>query len=351
MIRVLVVDDSAVVRKALSKGLDAYPDIEVVGTAVDPYVAREKIVRLTPDVITLDIEMPRMDGLSFLEALMKHRPVPVVVVSSVTPERSTQALRALALGAVEVISKPGSAFTVPDVAERLVAAIRVAARSRPRAAERKPTPRVFRSTLTTTHKVIAIGASTGGTQAIEQVLAGFPPDAPGTVVCQHMPAAFTGSFAARLNDACALEVREARDGDEVLPGLVLLAPGDRHMVLVRQGARYAVRVKNGPPVHHQRPSVDVLFDSVARAAGANAVGAILTGMGSDGATGLKAMRDAGARTVAQDESSCVVFGMPKEAIRMDAVDRVVPLGRVTATLFELLGAGSGERTPAPAGSR
>jgi two-component system chemotaxis response regulator CheB len=338
MIRVLVVDDSAVVRKALSKELSAYSDIEVVGTAVDPYVARDKVVRLSPDVLTLDIEMPRMDGLSFLEALMKHRPMPVVVVSSVTPERSTQALRALSLGAVEVISKPGSAFTVPDVAERLVAAIRVAARSRPRVAERTATPKVFPGTLTTTHKVIAIGASTGGTQAIEQVLAGFPPDAPGTVLCQHMPAAFTGSFAARLNEASALEVREAKDGDEVLPGLVLLAPGDRHMVLIREGARYAVRVKKGPPVHHQRPSVDVLFDSVARAAANNAVGAILTGMGSDGASGLRSMRDAGARTVAQDEDSCVVFGMPKEAIRLEAVDRVVPLDHVTDTLFELLAA-------------
>jgi len=336
MIRVLVVDDSAIVRKVLSRELEAYSDIQVVGTAVDPYVAREKIIRLSPDVITLDIEMPRMDGLSFLEVLMKHRPVPVVVVSSVTPERSAQALRALALGAVEVISKPGSAFTVPDVAERLVSAIRVAARSRPRPAEPTPTPRVFQNTLTTTHKIIAIGASTGGTQAIEQVLAGFPPDAPGTVMCQHMPAAFTASFAARLDAASALDVREARDGDEVLPGLVLLAPGDQHMVLQRQGARYAVRVKDGPPVHHQRPSVDVLFDSVARAAGANAVGALLTGMGADGARGLKAMRDAGGRTVAQDEASCVVFGMPKEAIRAGAVDEVVPLNRITPTLFDLL---------------
>lgn len=336
MIRVLVVDDSAIVRKVLSRELETYADIEVVGTAVDPYVAREKIIRLSPDVITLDIEMPRMDGLSFLEALMKHRPVPVVVVSSVTPERSTQALRALALGAVEVISKPGSAFTVPDVADRLAAAIRVAAHSSPRPAPRRPTPQVFPATLTTTHKIIAIGASTGGTQAIEQVLAGFPPDAPGTVMCQHMPAAFTASFAARLDAASALDVREARDGDEVLPGAVLLAPGDRHMVLQRQGARYSVRIKNGPPVHHQRPSVDVLFESVARAAGANAVGAILTGMGADGARGLQSMHEAGAGTVAQDEDSCVVFGMPKEAIRAGAVDRVVALKRVTATLFELL---------------
>ncbi len=336
MIRVLIVDDSAVVRKVLTRELAAYPDIEVVGTAVDPYVAREKIVRDQPDVITLDIEMPRMDGLSFLEALMKHRPMPVVVVSSVTPERGQQALRALSLGAVDVISKPGSAFTVPDVAGKLVEAIRTAARSRPRAAAQDAaTPRV-KSALTTTHKILAIGASTGGTQAIERVLTAFPPDAPGTVICQHMPAAFTGSFAKRLDSASAMEVREARDGDAVIPGLALVAPGDYHMVLQRKGARYSVRIKNGPPVHHQRPAVDVLFDSVARASGANAVGAILTGMGADGAAGLRAMRDAGARTVAQDEASCVVFGMPKEAIRQGGAERVVPLDRITATMFELL---------------
>ncbi len=336
MIRVLVVDDSAVVRKLLARELDAYPDITVVGTAVDPYVARERIARLEPDVVTLDIEMPRMDGLSFLEALMKHHPLPVVVVSSVTPENGAQALRALALGAVEVIPKPGSSFTVPDVGSRLVGAIRTAARSRPRAAG-GGAPRMRCAVgLTTTHKVIAIGASTGGTQAIESVLREFPPDAPGTVICQHMPAAFTGPFAARLNAGSAVEVREARDGDAVIPGLCLLAPGDRHMLLQRSGARYVVRVKNGPPVHHQRPSVDVLFESVARAAGANAVGAILTGMGADGAAGLLAMRQAGAATVAQDEPSCVVFGMPKEAIRLGAAERVVPLDRVARTVFDLL---------------
>ena len=347
MIRVLVVDDSAVVRKVLTRELEAFPDIEVVATAVDPYAAREKIARYSPDVLTLDIEMPRMDGLSFLEALMKHHPLPVVVVSSVTPEKGEQAMRALALGAVDVISKPGSAFTVPDVAGRLVTAVRTAARSRPRVPATTPPARIQR-TLTTTHKILAIGASTGGTQAIERVLSEFPPDAPGTVLCQHMPAAFTGSFAARLDAASAVQVREARDGDVVVPGLALLAPGDRHMVLQRNGARYTVRVKGGPPVHHQRPSVDVLFESVARAAGANAVGAILTGMGADGAAGLRSMRDVGARTVAQDEASCVVFGMPREAIKQGGAERVVPLDGVAATLFELLEAGSGGRTRAVA---
>ena len=343
MIRVLVVDDSAVVRKVLTRELEAYPDIQVVGTAVDPYVARERIARLEPDVITLDIEMPRLDGLSFLEALMKHHPIPVVVVSSVTPENGPQALRALALGAVDVISKPGSAFTVPEVAGRLVTAVRTAARSKPRLKAVADAPvRHVKSSLTTTHKILAIGASTGGTQAIERVIRAFPPDAPGTVICQHMPAAFTGPFAQRLNGAAAIEVREARDGDAVLPGLALIAPGDRHMVLQRSGARYSVRVKNGPPVHHQRPSVDVLFDSVARAAGTNAAGAILTGMGADGAAGLLSMRRAGARTLAQDEATSVVFGMPKEAIRMEAAERVVPLDRVASTLFEMLEAGAAD---------
>lgn len=344
MIRVLIVDDSAVVRKMLSQELDAYPDIEVVGTAVDPYVARDRIAQSRPDVITLDIEMPRLDGLSFLEALMKHHPIPVVVVSSVTPENSAQALRALALGAVDVISKPGSAFTIPEVSGRLVRAIRTAAATRPqRLQEHSPTPRT-RGVLTTTHKIIAIGASTGGTQAIERVISEFPPDAPGTVICQHMPALFTGPFAQRLNAACAVEVREARDGDTVVPGLCLIAPGDHHMLLQRAGARYSVRVKTGPPVHHQRPSVDVLFESVARAAGANAVGALLTGMGADGAAGLLSMRTAGGRTLAQDEDSCVVFGMPREAIRLDAAERVEPLNRVAATLFTFLDASGLQRT-------
>jgi two-component system, chemotaxis family, protein-glutamate methylesterase/glutaminase len=344
MIRVLIVDDSAVVRKMLSQELGAYPDIEVVGTAVDPYVARDRIAQSRPDVITLDIEMPRLDGLSFLEALMKHHPIPVVVVSSVTPENSAQALRALALGAVDVISKPGSAFTIPDVSGRLVRAIRTAAATRPqRLQEHSPAPRT-RGVLTTTHKIIAIGASTGGTQAIERVISEFPPDAPGTVICQHMPALFTGPFAQRLDAACAVDVREARDGDTVVPGLCLVAPGDHHMLLQRAGARYSVRVKPGPPVHHQRPSVDVLFESVARAAGANAVGALLTGMGADGAAGLLSMRAAGGRTLAQDEDTCVVFGMPREAIRLDAAERVVPLNRVAATLFNFLDANGLQRT-------
>ena len=332
MIRVLVVDDSALVRKLLSEELSRYDDITVVGTAVDPYVAREKIIALKPDVITLDIEMPRMDGLSFLVKLMKHYPVPVIIVSSLTPTNSDAAIRALSLGAVDVISKPGSALTVPDVSWRLVQSIRAAARaklqkrvdatgSEPVLPRRAPAL----SGLAMTHKVVALGASTGGTQALTTVLSSLPSTMPGIVVCQHMPEKFTASFAERLNSLCVLEVREARDGDAVVPGVVLIAPGNFHMMLTMSGAQYQVRVKEGPQVHHQRPAVDVLFASVARYAGPNAVGAIFTGMGVDGAKGLLAMREAGAHTMAQDEESCVVFGMPKEAIRIGAAAAVLPL--------------------------
>lgn len=329
MIRVLVVDDSAVVRKILTDDLSRYPDIEVVGTAVDPYVARDRIAQLDPDVLTLDLEMPRMDGLSFLAALMRHHPLPVVVVSSVAPEHSEAAMRALSLGAVEVISKPGSALTAPDVSGGLVQAIRSAAHARPRATVPAAGPPPEMSpTLWSTHRVIAIGASTGGPQALEAVLRSLPADGPGIVIVQHMPEHFTASFAARLNTVCAMEVQEARDGAAVVAGVALVAPGDHHMVVQRSGARYLVRVRGGPPVHHQRPSVDVLFQSVARAAGPNGVGAILTGMGADGAAGLLAMRHAGAYTIAQDQASCVVFGMPREAIRVDAAKKILPLEQI-----------------------
>ena len=339
MIRVLVVDDSAVVRKLLSEALAQYDDIEVVGTAIDPYMAREKIVALKPDVITLDIEMPRMDGLSFLVKLMKHYPVPVVVVSSLAQKGSETAIRALALGAVDVIGKPGSARSVPDISRQLVHAIRGASRARllPRS-EPASIPSAVRSTgsalagLTMTHKLVALGASTGGTQALEAVLTKLPVSMPGIVICQHMPEKFTASFAQRLNSLCALEVREAKDGDFVIPGVALVAPGGLHMMVTLSGARYQIRVKDGPPVHHQRPSVDVLFASVARSAGKNAIGAILTGMGADGARGLLQMREQGAYTIAQDEASCVVFGMPKEAIKLDAAEAVMPLHDIAGAL-------------------
>ena len=341
MIRVLVVDDSAIVRKVLTEELGRYPDIEVVGAAVDPYVARDMIVRLNPDVITLDIEMPRMDGLSFLAKLMKHRPMPVVVVSSLTPENSDTALRALELGAVEVMCKPGSAYSTADISRRLVQAVRAAARSRPAALRRLPAvspvpPASGRFRLQTTRKIVAIGASTGGTGALEVVLQSFPADTPGTVIVQHMPEHFTNAFAKRLDGLCTMEVREARDGDEVVNGLCLIAPGDHHMVLDRSGAVYLVRLRGGPMVHYQRPAVDPLFESVARHAGVNAVGAILTGMGSDGADGLLAMRRAGARTIAQDEQTCVVFGMPREAIKVGAVEEVLPLSQIAPAVLRLL---------------
>lgn len=335
MIRVLVVDDSAVVRKVLTEELSKHEGIEVVGGAADPYVAREKIVRLAPDVLTLDVEMPRMDGLSFLAKLMRHRPMPVVVVSSMTPERSDAAVRALALGAIDVIPKPGSQYTVPDVAGRLVAAIRTAAAARIRRPAEAPAPPALFD-LRTTDRVVAIGASTGGTQAIEAVLRALPPNAPGTVVVQHMPEGFTRSFAERLDGVSPMAVREAADGDRVVQGLALIAPGGRHLVLKRSGAQYIVRVKDGPLVHFQKPAVDVLFRSVAATAGANAVGVILTGMGADGAQGLLAMREAGARTLAQDEETSVVFGMPKVAIALGAAERVLPLEALAPAVLALV---------------
>ena len=343
MIRVLVVDDSALIRKVLTEELSREADIEVVGTAIDPYVAREKIAQLSPDVLTLDVEMPRMDGLSFLEKLMRHHPLPVVVVSSLTPRNSEAAIRALALGAVEVIAKPGSAFSLPDVSKQLVRAVRAAARANvqaqlPRGAAPAQARPQGTSTplLRTTHQVLAIGASTGGTRAIEAVLRELPANVPGTVIVQHMPEGFTASFAARLNSICAMEVREARDGDPVVPGVALIAPGNRHMLLQRSGARYGVRLKDGPPVHHQRPAVDVLFQSVARNAGRNAVGVILTGMGADGAQGLLAMRQSGAHTIAEDERSCVVFGMPKEAIKLDAAAQIALLPDVPRAIWKAI---------------
>ena len=335
MIKVLIVDDSAVVRKVLSDELSKFDDIEVVGTAVDPFVARDKIAQLRPDVLTLDIEMPRMDGLSFLARLMKYYPLPVVIVSSLTPKGSEAALRALEIGAVEVIDK-SSQYSAPTDMKRLSRAIRSAAASRPiRLAVPVPTskPDLPVTGLKTTHKVLAIGASTGGTQAIEAVMLGLPASSPGTVIVQHMPAGFTATFADRLNRICSMAVREAKDGDDVVPGVALVAPGNYHMVLQQSGARYSVRVKDGPAVFHQRPSVDVLFQSVAGSAGPNAVGVILTGMGADGAKGLLAMHQAGAHTIAQDEASCVVFGMPKEAIKLGAADEIVPLPNVASAIL------------------
>ena len=340
MIKVLIIDDSALIRKVLSEELSRHDDIQVAGTAVDPYAGREKIAQLSPDVITLDLEMPRMDGLTFLAALMKHHPIPVVVISSLTADRSEAALRALELGAVEVIGKPGSGYRSPDM-QRVVRAVRAAASAKLKLLGFADTPvsqtkpAGFR--LQTTHKIVAIGASTGGTKAIEAVLSAMPPMSPGTVIVQHMPEHFTDAFARRLDKICHVRVREAKDGDPVVPGVALIAPGNKHMVLVQSGASYTVRIKDGPAVHFQRPSVDVLFQSVAQHAGSNAVGVLLTGMGADGARGLKEMRLRGARTMVQDEATSVVFGMPKEALRLDAADEIHPLQSIAPAILRLFG--------------
>lgn len=335
-IRVLVVDDSAVVRMMLSRELARAKDIEVVGTAPDPYVARDKIVELRPQVLTLDVEMPRMDGITFLRRLMEHHPMPVIVLSSLTARGTQTAIEAMEAGAVEVLCKPGSAYTVENLAPLLIDKIRLAAGAAVRATPTSAGTTGGRCAMAaTTDKILAIGASTGGVQALTTVLTALPANAPGTVVVQHMPAKFTASFAERLNGLCAVEVKEAANGDVVHPGRVLIAPGGYHMVLRRSGAVYMVEVKLGPEVFHQRPSVEVLFNSVAKYAGANAVGAILTGMGADGAKGLLAMRQAGASTIAQDEQTSVVFGMPMEAIRCGGAQKVVPLPRIAATLLEM----------------
>ncbi|MDM8539152.1 chemotaxis response regulator protein-glutamate methylesterase [Desulfobacterales bacterium HSG17] len=342
MIKVLIVDDSAVVRTILTEELSKYKDIEIVGSAVDPYVARDKIVKLKPDVITLDLEMPRMDGLSFLVKLMKYYPLPVVVLSSLTPKNSETALKALELGAIEVLCKPGSAYSTLDVSRNLVNAIRAAASARiKRQIKKTAEVKEISSSLVnfrfqTTHKVIAIGASTGGTKAIEVILRGMPITTPGIVIVQHMPENFTTAFAKRLNDICQIEVREAKDNDDVVPGLALIAPGNRHMLLHRSGGNYLVRIKDGVPVYYQRPSVDVLFRSVAKHASKNAVGALLTGMGADGAKGLLEMRENGAYTLAQDEETSIVFGMPKEAIKIGAADEIAPLPQISNRIIKAL---------------
>jgi two-component system chemotaxis response regulator CheB len=329
----------------LSRQLQRCPQIELVGTAPDPYIARDKIIELRPDVLTLDVEMPRMDGITFLRKLMAYHPMPVIILSSLTARGTTTALEALEAGAVEVLAKPGGSFSVGDMGAMLVEKVLIAARCQPRAipaglpAAQMPKAGLGsvarRSMSETTDKLIAIGASTGGVNALSEVLAKFPADAPGTLVVQHMPEKFTQSFAMRLDSFCAMEVKEAENGDGVYPGRVLIAPGGFHMALRRSGARYCVEIFTAPTVCHQRPSVDVMFNSVAEFAGINATGAILTGMGADGAMGLLAMRQAGARTVAQDEKSCVVFGMPAEAIKCGAAERVVPLTEVAATVLAL----------------
>ncbi len=339
-VRVLVVDDSAVVRNVFSSELAKDPGIEVVGTAPDPFVARDLLLEREPDVITLDLEMPRMDGITFLRKIMKYRPTPVIVVSSLTTAGGELAMEALAAGAVEVMCKPGAAYSVGDMTTDLVEKVKDVAANGVRAPSERPAPparpAAAAPALTrTTNQILAIGASTGGTVAIERILSALPPNVPGIVITQHMPELFTKFFANRLKSMSRLDAREAVDGDSVVPGVALVAPGNKHMLLKRSGARYLVEVKDGPRVNRHRPSVDVMFRSVARHAGKNAIRVILTGMGGDGAQGLLAMREAGARTVAQDEATSVVFGMPKVAIDCGAVEKVLPLDLVAGEVLKL----------------
>jgi two-component system, chemotaxis family, protein-glutamate methylesterase/glutaminase len=355
-LKVLIVDDSALVRRILTELLSADPEVEVVGTASDAYMARDKIKALNPDVITLDVEMPKMDGVTFLRNLMRLRPMPVVMVSSLTEHGAEITLDALAVGAVDYLPKPkiDLAATLGDYAEELCAKIKMAAKARvrrysgdaPGAAglanvpprlsadailPKTAAPKQFR----TTDRIIAIGASTGGTEAIRNVLVELPADTPGIVIAQHIPKAFSTPFAKRMNACCQMTVYEAEDGQQVLPGHVYIAPGDRHLLLVRDGARYVCKLDDGQPVNRHKPSVDVLFRSVAQQAGRNAIGVILTGMGKDGAEGLKEMRDAGSPTIAQDEATSVVWGMPREAVAIGAALQVMGLHEIPARLRAL----------------
>jgi two-component system chemotaxis response regulator CheB len=354
-IRVLIVDDSALVRKILTELLGSDPGMEVVGSAPDAFIAREKIKSLNPDVLTLDVEMPKMDGVTFLKNLMRLRPMPVVMVSSLTDHGAEITLDALAVGAVDYLPKPkvDLAATLGDYREELLEKVRTAARARVRAWEGQIAPAapplVVGKSLTadavlqkaapisfrTTDRLIAVGASTGGTEAIKEFLLGMPPDSPGIVIAQHIPKAFSAPFAERMNRTCAMTVYEAQDGQQIRPGHVYIAPGDRHLIVLRSGARWVCKLDDGPAVNRHKPSVDVLFRSVAQQAGHNAIGVILTGMGKDGAAGLKEMREAGSPTIAQDEATSVVWGMPGEAVALGAAAEVLPLSRIAGRVTQL----------------
>lgn len=355
-IKVLIVDDSAIVRQIVSQALASDPDIEVLGAASDPIFAMQKMKVQWPDVLVIDIEMPRMDGITFLKKIMAESPTPVVICSSLAEEGAQATFEAMAAGAISIITKPkiGLKSFLEDSSNDIVQAVRSAARANMRAVVRASSlgvsrqaaaavqpklsadvmlsPGVNRALVRTTEQVVAIGTSTGGTQALEAVLSKLPVTCSGIVIVQHMPEKFTALFAQRLNSVCGMEIREAKHGDRVIPGLALIAPGGRHMMMKRNGAQYVVEVADGPVVNRHKPSVDVLFRSVAKSAGGNALGIIMTGMGDDGARGLKEMHEAGAKTIAQDEASCVVFGMPNEAIKLGAADQIMPLDQIPGAI-------------------
>lgn len=353
-VRVLIVDDSALIRRMMTEILSSDPSIEVVGTAIDPYDARKKIKRFNPDVLTLDVEMPRMDGVSFLRNLMRLRPMPVVMVSSLTEKGADVTLDALELGAVDFVSKPKNdvAHTLQDYTEEITSKVKMAGRARVSATnaksraplqvdkklsadavlENRPQRRHFQ----TTERIIALGASTGGTEAIKQVLLEMPPDSPGMVITQHIPEAFSKPFAMRMNTISPMTVFEAQDGQQIVPGHVYISPGNQHLMVIRDGARYRCKLSDGPPVNRHRPAVDVLFRSITQNVGSNAVGVLLTGMGDDGARGMKEMQGAGAYTIAQDEKTSVVWGMPGEAVKQGGVDEVLPLQRIAQRILAVL---------------
>lgn len=347
-IKVLIVDDSALVRQTLAEILSSDPQIEVMDSASDPYIAVEKLRRQIPDVITLDIEMPRMDGLTFLQKIMNQHPIPVVICSSLAEKNSDSTLKALEYGAVEIIQKPrlGTKKFLEESKAVICDAVKAAAAAKVRRIEERQQvePKLTadavipkattKAMIQTTEKVVVVGASTGGTEALRSFLEAFPPDAPGIVIVQHMPEHFTAAFAKRLNGICRLSVKEAENNDTVIRGCALIAPGNHHMLLKRSGARYYVEIKDGPLVCRHRPSVDVLFRSAARYAGKNAVGIIMTGMGDDGARGMLEMKEAGAWTIAQDEKSCVVFGMPQEAIKLGGVDKILSLAAMAPEVLQ-----------------
>lgn len=362
-IKVLVVDDSSVVRQTLSSILESDRGIKVIATAGNPYIAVNKIRKEEPDVITLDIQMPRMDGITFLQRIMGQHPIPVVICSSLTEKNSALALKAMQTGAVEIIQKPkvGTKKFLEESKVLITDAVKAAARARvDKVAAEAPVPMVTpklladavlakpksHAMMVTTDKVIVVGASTGGTEALRTFISGMPMDSPGMVIVQHMPEHFTTSFAHHLDQISSVTVKEAENGDTLIRGRVLLAPGNRHSMIRRSGARYYVEVRDGPLVCRHRPSVDVLFRSAARYAGSNAVGVIMTGMGDDGARGMKELKDAGARTIAQDEKTCVVFGMPQEAIKLGGVDKVLPLGRIAIEVVRFSGEDYTASTPA-----